>query len=140
MAKDTLIDKHVSTKQCEKAIEALLKYTQKRRAEEDESTLFRDEEQAIWLVIALKQMQPTGHKLKPHRMYALADFCIFYARPSLQLVYSSQSPRPSDRRSTHNTHMPHHKRPSKKVQGSSPREEHQVHFPCGWNYQVEGQI
>jgi ribosome biogenesis protein UTP30 len=75
MAKDTLIDKHVSTKQCEKAIEALLKYTQKRRAEEDESTLFRDEEQAIWLVIALKQIQPNAYKLKPHRMYVLAALC-----------------------------------------------------------------
>jgi len=79
MAKDTLIDEHVSTKQCEKAIEALLKYTQKRRAEEDESTLFRDEEQAIWLVIALKQMQPNAHKLKPHRMCALTTLCILYA-------------------------------------------------------------
>lgn len=73
MAKDTLIDKHVSMKQCEKAIRALLKYTQKRRAEEDESTLFRDEEQAVWLIIALKKMQPNAHKLKPHRMYVLVN-------------------------------------------------------------------
>ena len=76
MAKDTLIDKHVSMKQCEKAIEALLKYTQKRRAEEDESSLFRDEEKALWLVIALKQMQPNDYKLKPHRMYTLATLFI----------------------------------------------------------------
>lgn len=78
MARDTLIDKHVSTKLCEKAIEALLKYTQKRRAEEDESTLFRDEEQAIWLVIGLKQMQPNAYKLKPHRMCVLATLYIHY--------------------------------------------------------------
>ena len=80
MAKDILIDKHVSTKQCEKAIGALLTHTHKRRAEEDESTLFRDEEQAVWLVIALKQMQPNAYKLKPHRMCVLVILCNFYAR------------------------------------------------------------
>ena len=76
MAKGGLIDERVSTKQCEKAIGALLTHTRKRRAEEDESTLFRDEEQAVWLVIALKQMQPNAHKLKPHRMYVIHDSVI----------------------------------------------------------------
>jgi len=89
MAKDTVIDKHVSKKQCERAIEALLTFTQKRRAEEDESTLFRDEEKAIWLVIALKQMQPNAYKLKPHRMYVFSNSLHYPHRAlaNVSLVY-----------------------------------------------------
>lgn len=87
MAKDTLIDKHVSMKQCEKAIEALHKYTQKRRAEEDESSLFRDEEKGVWLVIALKQMQPNDYKLKPHRMYAFISISLQSHGLSLIFTY-----------------------------------------------------
>lgn len=68
MAKDVLIDDHVSTNQCEKAVKALLSYTLKWQAEKDKTELLGAREQHVWLNITVKNMQPEK-KLKPFKMY-----------------------------------------------------------------------
>ena len=68
MANDVLIDDHVSTKQCEKAIEALLNHALKWQAEKDKTELLGAKEQHVWLNITVKNMHPEK-KLKPFKMY-----------------------------------------------------------------------
>ncbi|ELU38134.1 ribosomal l1p/L10e family domain-containing protein [Rhizoctonia solani AG-1 IA] len=67
-----LIDSHVSTKQAKLAIDALLKYNEKRQAEKEESELLGAREEVVWLNVGVKKAYPEK-KLKP--------FSIPLARP-----------------------------------------------------------
>ncbi|KAI0785139.1 ribosomal protein L1p/L10e family-domain-containing protein [Abortiporus biennis] len=67
MAKEDLIDQHVSVKQCKMAVDALLKHVTKVQEKQQEFELLGGREQHVWLTIAVKQMQPEK-KLKPHRI------------------------------------------------------------------------
>ncbi len=67
MAQVDLIDEHVSSKQCELAVAALLKHEQQRQEKLQESQLLPGKEQNVWLVLTVKQMHPEK-KLKPHKM------------------------------------------------------------------------
>jgi ribosome biogenesis protein UTP30 len=62
-----LIDSHVSTKQCKKAINALHSHALKIQAENEEKELLGEKEQNIWLTIGVKKVYPEK-KLKPHKM------------------------------------------------------------------------
>jgi len=65
--KDTLIDSHVSLRQCTLAVEALSAYSAKKEQKAAESELLPGKEQYVWLQVAVKKMQPE-HKLKPFKM------------------------------------------------------------------------
>ena len=67
MAQADLIDDHVSSNQCQLAVEALLKHEQHRQEKLQESQLLPGKEQNVWLVLTTKQMHPEK-KLKPHKM------------------------------------------------------------------------
>ncbi|KAI0345653.1 ribosomal protein L1 [Trametopsis cervina] len=67
MLESDLIDEHVSEKQCELAVDALLKHEQRRQEKLQETQLLPGKEQNVWLVLTVKQMQPQK-KLKPHRI------------------------------------------------------------------------
>ena len=62
-----LIDSHVSTKQAKLAIGALLKHSEKHRAEKEESELLGAKEEVMWLNVAVKKVHPEK-KLKPLSM------------------------------------------------------------------------
>lgn len=64
---DSLIDDHVSTKQADLAVSALLDYIKKVHAKKDEQELLGATEEHIWLVLATKRMHPEK-KLKPFKM------------------------------------------------------------------------
>ena len=64
---DTLIDGHVSTQQCKRAVDALLSHATKHQQEKAETQLLPDKEQNVWLVVNTKVMQPEK-KIKPARM------------------------------------------------------------------------
>ena len=67
MAKDELIDDHVSLQQCGKAIKALHSHQTKKLAERQERELLPGKEENIWLVVAVKKVTPTL-RIKPIRM------------------------------------------------------------------------
>ena len=67
MAADELIDGHVSQKQAEKALNALLVYATKRAEKQAETELLGGREQHVWLNIAEKTIVP-NRRLKPQRM------------------------------------------------------------------------
>jgi ribosome biogenesis protein UTP30 len=64
----TLIDDHVSTAQCTKAVDALLKHTTAHQDKVAENELLPGAEPLVWLVLAVKKMTPEK-KLKPFKMY-----------------------------------------------------------------------
>lgn len=66
--KDTLIDEHVSMRQCKRAIESLHAHSSKREQKEAETELLPGKEQHVWLQVAVKKMQPEK-KIKPFKMY-----------------------------------------------------------------------
>ncbi|KAF8631012.1 hypothetical protein AX15_002625 [Amanita polypyramis BW_CC] len=67
MAKDELIDDHVSLQQCEKAINALHSHQSKKQAEQEKNELLPGKEENIWLNVSVKKVSPTL-KLKPVRI------------------------------------------------------------------------
>ncbi|KAL1692024.1 ribosomal protein L1p/L10e family-domain-containing protein [Schizophyllum commune] len=67
MAVDQLIDGHVSQKQAEKALNALLAYATKRAEKQAETELLGGREQHVWLNIAEKTIVP-NRRLKPQRI------------------------------------------------------------------------
>lgn len=69
MVKTELLDDHVSLRQCQVAVDALLKHTIKFQEEKQQNELLPDREQHVWLVLTVKQMQPEK-KLKPFKMCA----------------------------------------------------------------------
>ncbi|KDR82422.1 hypothetical protein GALMADRAFT_87717 [Galerina marginata CBS 339.88] len=64
MAKEELIDSHVSLKQCQKAVEALHTHELKKKEKFEENQLLPAKEQNIWLNVTVKTVA-SGHKLKP---------------------------------------------------------------------------
>ncbi|KAF9468667.1 ribosomal protein L1p/L10e family-domain-containing protein, partial [Collybia nuda] len=64
MAKDELIDSHVSLNQCKLAVEALHAHALKREKKLQESELLPGKEPNIWLNVTVKKIPP-GHKFKP---------------------------------------------------------------------------
>jgi ribosome biogenesis protein UTP30 len=64
MAKDELIDEHVSVKQCQLAIDALHAHASKRQAKIEEDELLPGKEPHIWLNVTVKKIPP-GHRIKP---------------------------------------------------------------------------
>jgi ribosome biogenesis protein UTP30 len=73
MAVDELIDGHVSSAQCKRAVDALLKHALEVEKENEEKELLSGKEQHIWLVLGVKHMHPEK-KLKPFRMCAFDFF------------------------------------------------------------------
>jgi len=67
MAAEELLDDHVSTAQCKKAVDALLSHELKVQEEKTENDLLGGKEVHVWLVITTKQMHPEG-KLKPAKI------------------------------------------------------------------------
>lgn len=68
MSKD-LIDSHVSLKQCTKAVTVLHSHETKKNDAYEQDQLLPAKEQHIWLNVTVKTI-PSGHKLKPVKMYA----------------------------------------------------------------------
>ena len=62
-----LIDGHVSVKQCEHAVTALMEYALKRQEKREENELLPGKEESIWLQVSVKEIHGEA-KLKPHRM------------------------------------------------------------------------
>lgn len=67
MTEKSLIDDHVSAKQCKLAVEALLKHETKRQQKLEESELLPGKEPSVWLSVTVKQMHPEK-KLKPYKI------------------------------------------------------------------------
>lgn len=67
MADKDLLDSHLSLKQCKLAVEALHTNQTKLRAEKEKDELLPSKEPNIWLVLAVKKMQPK-QKIMPFRM------------------------------------------------------------------------
>lgn len=65
----------VSTPQIQKAVNALLSFSQKKKkvAQEDGKTLFADDEENFWLVVTTKTMPGGKLSLKPQRMSVFTD-------------------------------------------------------------------
>ncbi|KAJ7505757.1 ribosomal protein L1p/L10e family-domain-containing protein [Mycena galericulata] len=64
MAKDELIDAHVSLKQCKLAVEALHAHSAKAAEKRQETELLPGKEQNIWLNVTVKKIA-SAHKFKP---------------------------------------------------------------------------
>ena len=64
---DELIDNHVSSNQCKKAVEALTSHAVKIAKKRDENELLEGKEENVWLVLTVKRSHPEK-KLKPQRM------------------------------------------------------------------------
>jgi ribosome biogenesis protein UTP30 len=77
MAKDVLIDSHVSERQCEQAIKALLGHELKIQFEKEENELLPGQVQHIWLMVAVKKIYPE-RRIKPLKMqvFQLANFAL----------------------------------------------------------------
>ena len=67
VSKDELIDNHVSTNQCKKAVDALMTHVAKAVAKRDENELLGGKEENVWLVLTVKRSH-AEKKLKPQRM------------------------------------------------------------------------
>lgn len=70
--KDSKVSR-VSPAQVQKAVNALVNYSQKKKeeAQEDGKTLFADDEENFWLVVTTKTMPGGKLSLKPQRMSVL---------------------------------------------------------------------
>jgi hypothetical protein len=77
MAVADTIDGHVSTAQCAKAIDALLKHGHAHQEKLAEHELLPGSEPHVWLVLAVKRMQPEK-KLKPFKMCAISSSLHIY--------------------------------------------------------------
>ncbi|KAF4577419.1 hypothetical protein EYR40_009224 [Pleurotus pulmonarius] len=64
MAKDELIDSHVSLLQCTRAVDALVAHESKIEEARNENELLPGKEQNVWLIVTVKKMAPS-HKIKP---------------------------------------------------------------------------
>ncbi|KAJ7766513.1 ribosomal protein L1p/L10e family-domain-containing protein [Mycena maculata] len=64
MPKDSLIDAHVSLKQCKLAVEALHAHAAKAAEKQQETELLPGKEQNIWLNVTVKKIA-SAHKFKP---------------------------------------------------------------------------
>ena len=80
MAKNELIDAHVSSQQCKRAVNALLTHAIKHQEQKQETELLAGKEQHVWLQVAVKRMHPEK-KLKPFKMYV-----VFSSRASYRLT------------------------------------------------------
>lgn len=69
MAVDELIDSHVSSNQCKKAVKALVEHAAKFAKAKEEKELLPGKEENIWLVLSVKKTTPEK-KLKPFKMCA----------------------------------------------------------------------
>ena len=87
MTEKSLIDDHVSPKQCKLAVEALLKHETKRQQKLEESELLPGKEPLVWLSVTVKQMHPEK-KLKPHKMYVVAQSDVPHSNANLSSVPS----------------------------------------------------
>ncbi|KAH9831357.1 ribosomal protein L1 [Rhodofomes roseus] len=67
MAKDELIDEHVSLSQSKRAVDALLSHAVKIQEKKAQTELLPGKEQNVWLAVTVKQMQPEK-KLKPFKI------------------------------------------------------------------------
>lgn len=67
MSTADLIDSHVSTNQCKKAVSALIKHVLKTSKQKEETQLLPDREENVWLVVTVKKDHPEK-KLKPFKM------------------------------------------------------------------------
>ncbi|KAH7106089.1 ribosomal protein L1 [Auriculariales sp. MPI-PUGE-AT-0066] len=67
MGVEELIDGHVSSAQCTKAIKALTAHALKKQDERDEGELLPSKDEHVWLVIGTKTMHPEK-KLKPRKI------------------------------------------------------------------------
>ncbi|KAI0739474.1 ribosomal protein L1p/L10e family-domain-containing protein [Daedaleopsis nitida] len=71
----SLIDDHVSTQQCKRALDALLTHAAKHDKQKEETQLLPGKEQNVWLVVNTKVMHPEK-KLKPAKIpikYPIVD-------------------------------------------------------------------
>lgn len=98
-----LIDSRVSAKQCQRALDALLKHARASEKKREENELLPGKEQHVWLVLAVKQMYPEK-KLKPFKMW-LATLLLwsyiltaFLARSCTPLLTLARLPSASLRR------------------------------------------
>lgn len=67
MGAQKLIDSHVSTAQCERAVSALGEHATKIAKRKEEHELLPRKEENVWLVVSVKKVTPEK-KLKAHRM------------------------------------------------------------------------
>lgn len=67
MAKDELIDEHVSVNQSKLAVDALVSHASKIQEKKAQTELLPGKEQNVWLMVTVKQMHPEK-KLKPFKM------------------------------------------------------------------------
>ncbi|KXN82821.1 Putative ribosome biogenesis protein C8F11.04 [Leucoagaricus sp. SymC.cos] len=67
MAKETLVDDHVSSSQILKAVEALHAYESKKQAQREETELLPGKEPNIWLNVTVKQVAPKN-RIKPYKI------------------------------------------------------------------------
>lgn len=72
MPKDELVDSRVSLTQVRKAVEALHSHELKKKENFEENQLLPAKEQNLWLNVTVKAI-PSGHKLKPVKMYAFSS-------------------------------------------------------------------
>ncbi len=86
MAKDELIDAHVSLQQCEKAIKALHAHQTKKHAEMQENELLPGKEEYIWLNVTVKRVSPTL-KIKPVRMLVSVSNLVLLLTRSIDLLF-----------------------------------------------------
>jgi len=70
-----LIDDHVSAKQCQRAVTALLDHALEFQQKQQESELLPGKEQHVWLQVAVKKMHPEK-KLKPMKMCVVSLFTV----------------------------------------------------------------
>lgn len=80
IAKDALIDAHVSTQQCQRAVDALLKHALAHEEKRAEHELLPGKEQNVWLQFTVKKMQ-AEKKLKPVKMCAIVFILFSIADP-----------------------------------------------------------
>ena len=81
MAKDELVDSHVSVSQCKKAVSALAKHASKLAKQREDTELLPGKEENVWLVLSVKKVTPEK-KLKPYRMCVPTNFILLRYRSS----------------------------------------------------------
>lgn len=75
MGASKLIDSHVSSAQCDKAVSALVGHATKIAKRKEEHELLPGKEENLWIVVSVKKVTPEK-KLKAHKMFALWLFSI----------------------------------------------------------------
>jgi hypothetical protein len=146
-----LIDSHVSTSQCAKAIDALLKHATKVARRKEEHELLPGREENVWLVLSVKKVTPEK-KLKAHKMYCnILLHCPHYQHFTdevrnilcLSMILSvneTQPARAPHRRPAHDPRLPHHQRPPKRVQGPPRETQRQICEPRRRYREAQGQV